>query len=53
MNNKKEKITKRPVERHDNAAWANIEKQMPVSQVAIPNELDVIYAKEYVEENQK
>lgn len=54
MTNKiKEKFIKIPIEKHDSAAWANIESQKPVSNVAIPSELEVDNAKEYVDTNQK
>ena len=52
-NKSKEHYMKQPIEKHDTAAWANIEKTKPVSNVAIPNEAEVIYAKEWVEENEK
>jgi len=42
-----------PIEEHNTAAWANIEKTKPVSNVAIPSEVEVRNAKEYVDTNQK
>lgn len=42
-----------PIENHATAAWANIEKTKPVSKVAIPNVLEVMNAKDYVDGNQK
>ena len=42
-----------PIEKHDTAAWANIEKLKPESRVHLPSEEEVINAKEYVEDNQK
>jgi len=42
-----------PIEKHETAPWANIEKTKPVSNVAIPNETEVINAKEWVDENEK
>lgn len=54
MTNKfKEKFAGKPIEKHDSAAWANIETQKPVSKVAIPSELEVDNAKDYVDTNQK
>jgi hypothetical protein len=55
MNNQyyKESFMKMPIENHETAAWANIEKTKPLSNVAIPNEAEVINAKEYVDENEK
>jgi hypothetical protein len=43
----------RPIEQHTTAAWANIEKLKEVSNVAIPNKLEVGNAKEWVDSNQK
>lgn len=52
-NRSKEKHMARPIEKHDTAAWANIEKMQPVSNVMIPNETQVRNAKEYVDTNEK
>jgi hypothetical protein len=52
-NNYKEKFKFMPIEKQETAAWANIEKTKPLSDVAIPNESEVSNAKEYVDENQK
>jgi hypothetical protein len=49
----KEEFVKIPIENHENAAWANIEKTKPVSNVTMPDELQVRNAKEYVDTNQK
>lgn len=49
----KERSMQTPIEKHDTAPWANIEKTKPVSNVAIPNEEDVDYAKQWVDMNQK
>ncbi|HWQ40971.1 MAG TPA: DUF3787 domain-containing protein [Desulfosporosinus sp.] len=43
----------RPIEQHTTAAWANIEKLKKVSNVAIPSEVEVGNAKEWVDSNQK
>lgn len=43
----------RPIEDHTTAAWANIHKVKPISNVAIPSELEVRNAKEWVDSNQK
>ena len=50
---KKGKNLRMPVEKHDTAAWANIEKKKSHSQVTVPSEFQVINAKEYVDENEK
>lgn len=42
-----------PVEKHDTAAWANIENMKSHSKVTIPSDYQVINAKEYVDENEK
>jgi hypothetical protein len=52
-NRYKEKSMETPIENHETAAWANIEKTKPVSNVAIPNEIQVRNAKEYVDTNEK
>lgn len=51
--NKKTNNFKKPVEPHDTAAWADAEKKEPGSNVSIPSLMQVINAKEYVDENQK
>ena len=54
MTNKiKKKFATKPIEKHESAAWANIESQKPVSKVAIPSEIEVDNAKDYVDTNQK
>lgn len=47
------KNIKEPVENQRTAAWANINSLKENSNVPIPSELDVLEAKEYVEENKK
>lgn len=42
-----------PVENHNTAAWADIGDLKEVSQVNIPDEMQIINAKEYVDENHK
>lgn len=49
----KEKFKEVPIENHETAAWANIEKTKILSNVAIPDETGVLNAKEYVDENEK
>jgi hypothetical protein len=49
----KEKSMCTPIERHDTAAWANIESMKPVSNVTLPSELQVTNAKEHVDSNEK
>ena len=44
---------KEPIEKHDTAAWANIEDMKPVTRVHLPSEEEVKNAKEYVDTNQK
>ncbi len=42
-----------PVEKHDTAAWANIDKIKSHSKVTIPSEMQIINAKDHVDENEK
>lgn len=49
----KDKFMEMPIEKHDTAAWANIEKLKPVSKVSVPDEFATKNAKEYVDANQK
>lgn len=42
-----------PIENHDTAAWANQSSHKAVSKVNIPDEEQVINAKDYVDSNQK
>ncbi len=49
----KEKFMAGPIEQHDTAAWANIERRKEVSNVTMPSEMQVIDAKEHVDSNQK
>ena len=51
--NTKESLSFRPIEQHTTAAWANIEKIKEISNVAIPSEIEVRNAKEWVDTNQK
>jgi len=44
---------KEPIEKHDTAAWANIEDLKPESRVHLPSEEEVNNAKEYVDDNKK
>lgn len=52
-NKAKEKNMAIPVEKHETAAWANIEETKPVSVVPIPSKIQVRNAKEYVDTNEK
>lgn len=52
-NKKKEKNMKIPIEKQNTAAWANIERKQPVSNVSIPDFHQVMNAKEWVDSNQK
>ncbi len=52
-NKSKDKNMKRKIENHDTAAWANRSKLKSVSQVSVPDEEQVINAKDYVDNNQK
>lgn len=52
-NKYKEFHMRTPVENHVTAAWADTDTLKDVSQVSIPNEMQVMDAKEYVDENHK
>ncbi len=52
-NRAKENHRIEPIEKHDTAAWANIESTKPVSKVTMPGENSVKNAKEWVDSNQK
>lgn len=49
----KNKVKKRPIERHSTAAWANISQEMETSKVSLPSRQDVEFAREWVNKNQK
>jgi len=49
----KEKHMAKPIEKHDTAAWANIESTKQVSKVSMPSDMQVDNAKEYVDSNEK
>lgn len=52
-NKHKQKNMAMPIEKHNTAAWANIEKRKPESGISIPNEAQVKNAKEYADANKK
>lgn len=52
-NKKKEKHMGMPIEKQNTAAWANIEKRQPISNVPIPDDDQIQNAKEWVDSNQK
>ena len=52
-NKDKEKHMATPIEKHDTAAWANIQKTKRVSKVTMPGETQVRNAKEHVDSNEK
>jgi hypothetical protein len=52
-NKYKDSHSKTPVENHATAAWANIADTKNVSEVTMPDELQALNAKEYVDENHK
>lgn len=51
--NKKETQMGTPLEKHDTASWANIDEMKSVSNVPIPNDIEVLLAKEWVDDNEK
>jgi len=52
-NKYKQQFMAMPIEKHDTAAWANIESTKRESEVTIPNDIQVRNAKEYVDTNEK
>jgi len=52
-NKYKEFHMRTPVENQTTAAWANMEKSKDISGVNLPDEMQVMNAKEYVDENHK
>lgn len=53
MNNNKNNSKPTPIERHDTAAWANIESTKEISNVSVPDESETMHAKEHVDKNEK
>lgn len=51
--NYKQKRMNMPIERHDTAAWSNAKKAKTASNVFMPEQFSVEYAKEHVDSNQK
>ncbi len=49
----KRKFSKRPVENHETASWANINKTKKDSNVSVPSLEQIANAKEHVDENEK
>ena len=52
-NRYKEKNMTTPIEKHETAAWANIESTKQISKVTMPSEEQVDNAKEHVDSNEK
>ncbi|SHK04459.1 CDIF630_02480 family spore surface protein [Paramaledivibacter caminithermalis] len=52
-NKHKEKNMATPIEKHETAAWANIESVKKDSRVPLPSTFEVENAKEWVDKNQK
>jgi hypothetical protein len=52
-NKYKEKNISKPIENHETASWANRENLKPISQVPIPNPVEIKNAKEWVDTNEK
>ena len=49
----KKDVFKQPIEKHDTAAWADVNKKRPISNVTIPSEFAVENAKDWVDSNEK
>lgn len=50
---KARKIRDLPIEEHSTAAWANMQREKPVSKVPVPSTEDMELAREWVNYNQK
>ncbi|PJI09564.1 MULTISPECIES: CDIF630_02480 family spore surface protein [Clostridium] len=50
---RKDSFMEVPIEQHSTAAWADVHKEKPVSNVTIPSRFDTKNAKEYVDSNEK
>jgi hypothetical protein len=48
-----EKTRAKSIEKHDTAAWANVEKMKSISKVTMPSGEQVENAKEHADQNQK
>lgn len=49
----KKNLNNQPIEKHNTAAWAEVEEAKELSNVTIPSEDEVINAKEWVDTNEK
>lgn len=52
-NRRKEGFMELPIEKHTTASWANNSTQKRISRVNLPDEAEVINAKEWVDSNEK
>jgi lantibiotic modifying enzyme len=52
-NESKKNFIKQPIEKHNTAAWADVDEKQPVSKVTIPSEFAVENAKDWVDSNEK
>lgn len=50
---KQDRCSKKPIEKHNTAAWADIEATEELSNVTVPSREQVKSARDYVNENQK
>ena len=53
QNRESEKFTTLPIEKHDTAAWANMEKQQRITNINLPSDFEVDNAKDHVDTNEK
>lgn len=49
----KKDVIKQPIEKHDTAAWADVSRKQPVSNVTIPSDFAMENAKDWVDSNEK
>ena len=52
-NEPKKDLIKQPIEKHNTAAWADINENQPVSNVPLPSDFSVENAKDWVDTNEK
>ena len=49
----KKDLIKQPIEKHDTAAWADVSRKKPVSNVTVPSNFAMENAKDWVDSNEK
>ncbi|MDF2884771.1 MAG: hypothetical protein K0R54_5341 [Clostridiaceae bacterium] len=52
-NTDKKNLNNQPIEKHNTAAWADVDETKEISNVTIPSEDEVKNAKDWVDANEK